>query len=86
MSEKPYRGKLDLWRRVTCADGVFYLGIFDGHPRFHGTFGNTSQVIHESDGKIETRNSRYDLGPPLPTGMQWDLSELLELHAKRADK
>lgn len=86
MSKKPHRGKLDLWRRVVCAEGVFYLGIFDGHPAFHGTFGNTSAVVKESASSIETLNSRYSLGDPLPAEMSWDVTELLELHKARQRK
>lgn len=69
--KKPYRGRLDLWHRCVFADGVVYFGVFDGHPDFHGSFGHTSKVVKESAHKIETLNSRYSLGDPLPSNMQW---------------
>lgn len=62
--EKPYRGKLEMWRRVICPVGYYYVGLFVGHPRYNGKRGHTSMVVHESGSSIETLNSRYSLGDP----------------------
>lgn len=64
--KKPYRGRLDLWRRCVYSNGIVYWGMFCGHPDFHGKFGHTSKIIRESPGNIETLNSRYSLGDPAP--------------------
>ena len=68
---KPHKGTLNLWRKVTYSNGYNYEGIFEGHPEFNGSMGYTSLILKEEGKEIETLNSRYTLGEPLPENMEW---------------
>lgn len=67
---KPHKGRLELWRKVEWYDGYIFVGVFNGHPRFHGKRGHTSKVVGAVGSEIETMNSRYTLGDPEPESTQ----------------
>ncbi len=70
--EKPHKGTLSFWVKRGIGPLYFYEGIFDDHPSFKGTFGHTSLVVKQEGNEIETLNSRYTLGEPMPPNWVWD--------------
>lgn len=66
MSEKPHKGKIKHWTKVSYSHGDIVYGRAVDHPQFAGTDIHTSYVLShdEATGEIETRNSRYTLVGP----------------------
>lgn len=75
MRYKPHLGKLEFWERQyhgEIKNGEYcIIGLFQGHPKFTGRWGHTSQVISEHENEIETLNSRYTLGTPKLEGYKY---------------
>lgn len=69
---KPHKGVLTNWYPVYSHQpteehlGFYIMGVFHGHPRFHGKSGHTSMVVavHAEINEVETLNSRYSLEKP----------------------
>lgn len=69
MSEKPYKGEIISWTKMSIETpnppglGYFIIGRFVNHPEFGMERGYTSYVVkHDAvTGEIETKNSRYTL-------------------------
>jgi hypothetical protein len=65
-SEKPHRGTIDTWCVVTLSNEIsVVLGVVKDHPTIDdGKPIRTSRVVKldESQGTLETKNSRYTLG------------------------
>lgn len=67
---KPHKGSMEMWKRVDLKRnalnndnlGYYIVGVFKGHPDFHGQSGHTSMVTLQEGNEIETLNSRYTLG------------------------
>lgn len=64
MSDKPHKGTIHNWYKVSCREGLGYVICGDSldHPEFGGGWMHTSWVVKHEGSKIETRNSRYTLG------------------------
>lgn len=70
---KPHKGAMTGWRKITisppCEEhlGYYIVGVFHGHDKFHGDYGQTSMVVAEFPelNMVETLNSRYTLEYPL---------------------
>jgi hypothetical protein len=71
MPIKPYRGIIKNWKKVyfnkeehpTLPDNLGY--VIQGVPVGHSSFKDwiqTSAIVKEGEGEVETLNSRYDLG------------------------
>lgn len=74
--EKPHKGTLVDWTVGRCANGlgVYIVGVFHGHPQFHGHAGHTSALVklRPEINEVETLNSRYTLeNPPLHKRMDY---------------
>jgi len=66
--EKPHRGRIEPWFRLTVGSRYAIAGVFLDHPDWPGRWALTSEVLSydEKTGEIETMNSRYTLvGPPV---------------------
>jgi hypothetical protein len=66
---KPYRGRIENWRKISYHNGDVIVGEFWGqHDSLHVTGGGrplrTSLLVKFTPTHIETLNSRYDLGKP----------------------
>jgi hypothetical protein len=65
--KKPFKGWLLDWEWGQMGNREFVLGLFSGHPDFHGMRGYTSYIVSkfldEEAGiwHIETLNSMYNL-------------------------
>lgn len=66
--EKPHKGRIEHWTKVSYSNGDIVCGRALDHPAFAGHNIHTSYVLKhdKATGEIETRNSRYTLiGPPI---------------------
>jgi len=63
VTDKPHKGRIDRWTKLTFPLGTIVFGRALEHPAFAGSEIRTSYVVShdEATGEIETRNSRYTL-------------------------
>lgn len=69
---KPHKGTLVQWKPVYTMLateehlGYYIVGVFHGHPQFHGRAGHTSMIVavRPEINEVETLNSRYSLEQP----------------------